>query len=70
MGSGLSFSMNAYWFHGDPQERFLGYFETLMLTQAVMAIIVWLLFNLLIRDKPKSPPSAVAEVPYEALDFA
>ena len=69
MGSGLAFAMNAYWFSASSQESFLGYFETLMLTQAVMTVIVFILFNFLIKDKPATPPSAVAEVPYEALDF-
>ena len=34
-----------------------------------MAIIGWVLFNLMIAEKPETPPSAVATVPYEALDF-
>ena len=34
-----------------------------------MAITVWILFNIMVSEKPDTPPSAVATVPYEALDF-
>ena len=40
-----------------------------MATQAIMFITSWVIFNIAMREKPTKPPSAVAEVPYEALDF-
>ena len=40
-----------------------------MIVQAIMVVIVWIIFNLLMREKPKTPPSAVASVKYEPLDF-
>ena len=44
-------------------------FNNLMLVQAVLVIAAWVIFNLIMREKPKTPPSAVASVKYEALDF-
>jgi hypothetical protein len=34
-----------------------------------MAIGAWIIFNVMIAEKPETPPSAIATVPYEALDF-
>ena len=34
-----------------------------------MLLVSWTIFNIVLKEKPKKPPSAVAEVPYERLDF-
>ena len=68
LGSALSFGLNSYWFSNENVE-FKGLFKTLLAAQCVMAIIAWVLFNIMIAEKPPTPPSAVATVPYEALDF-
>ena len=67
-GSACTFALNQYWF-ADPDADFKALFKTLMLLQVCLTAFVWVLFNLIIKAKPDSPPSAVAEVPYEALDF-
>lgn len=40
-----------------------------MLVQTIMTGAVCVMLNLVIREKPVSPPSEVASVPYEVLDF-
>ena len=59
LGSGLSFALNSYWFSVESLP-FFGVFKTLMITQAIMTITVWIAFNILIKEKPDKPPSAVA----------
>lgn len=64
LGSGIGYGMVAYWFRVKDQdnEQFLENFNNLMIVQAIMVVIVWIIFNLLMREKPKNPPSAVASV--------
>ena len=40
-----------------------------MVIQALLVFFAWMLLNLVIKEKPELPPSKVAEVPYEGLDF-
>ena len=68
LGSACTFALNQYWF-ADPNADFKALFKTLMLTQCCVTAVVWALFNIVIKAKPDKPPSAVAEVPYESLDF-
>ena len=72
IGGGASFGMTGLWFKNvdmaDSQE-FLSAFKTLMITQFIITAGIWIMFNLIIKEKPDIPPSAVAEVRYEPLDF-
>ena len=47
LGSGLSFALNSYWFSNENYE-FKGLFKTLLVTQCIMAITVWILFNFMV----------------------
>ena len=71
LGSGAGYGMVAVWFRKKDQspEEFLENFNNLVVVQAIIVTVVWFLFNLIMREKPKNPPSAVAAVDYEPLDF-
>ena len=71
IGAGLSYGMTGAWFKNVPADEpreFMEAFKNLMVVQFFMAAAIWIVFNLAIKEKPDKPPSAVAEVQYEALD--
>ena len=71
IGVGCSYILTGYWFfevtEDTPPEDFLALFKTLMYTQFGLAVVTWIIFNILIRENPEIPPSAVSEVKYEPL---
>lgn len=73
IGSGLSFAMTGTWFkdhNGDDPEGFLRGLISLILCQFGITVIIVVLFLLVIKEKPDSPPSAVAAVVPKALSFS
>ena len=72
IGVGVSYGMTGSWFIEiknveEDSEEFLRLFKSLMVVQFFMAAVLWVIFNLAIKEKPSKPPSAVAEVQYEPL---
>ena len=68
LGSASSFAMTGLWFK-DEEMDFKEAFKNLMIVQAAITGVVWCLLNLVLKEKPDVPPSSIAEVPYEFLDF-
>ena len=68
IGTALAYGMDGMWFKQEETD-FKKKFDNLMYVQAAMTGVAWLLLNLVITEKPEVPPSEVATVPYERLDF-
>ena len=68
-GEAITMAFTGLWFHKVEDEDFKESFKNLMMLQAVLTIALWCIFNLVMKERPDTLPSSVAEVPYEYLDF-
>ena len=68
----MSLGMTGAWFKGDTGDdpsQFLRDFISLTVLQFVITLTIVAIFLIVIRDRPDSPPSAVAEVIPKTLSF-
>ena len=56
LGSAASFAITGFWF-SDEEADFKQSFKALMVAQAILTGVVWILFNLIMKEKPELPPS-------------
>ena len=68
LGSGISYAITGYLFN-DQLKDFKTQFELLLVIQVLIVSVMSILFFVIMRNKPNKPPSKVATVPYQALDF-
>ena len=68
LGSGISYAITGCLFN-DQSKDFRTQFELLLVIQVVIVSVMSILFFVIMRNKPTRPPSKVATVPYQALDF-
>ena len=66
IGVGVSYGMIGGFFADVDAEadidKFMLIFKQLMLAHLIIAVVFWIVFNASIKEKPDTPPSAVAEV--------
>ena len=69
IGTATAYVMDDMWFRDVPKEDFRKTFDDLMVFQAMAAAFAWCTLNIFFREQPVIPPSVVATVPYENLNF-
>jgi len=68
LGTALAFLLTSFFF-ADSKEDTITNLNNLLKFQAVLFTAIFLLFQLVMRDKPAIPPSAAALAPIENRNF-
>lgn len=68
LGSALAFLLTGFFFV-DSKNDTISNLNNLLKLQAVIFTLVYVIFQLVFRDKPLTPPSAAAEAPIENRNF-